>query len=142
MPQHLLILLPFHMDLFFLLFSFWNICNANTFFNVMFKGSCLLDAVNYSQLMCCVIRRTRTPGPTALFPSKSTERNPCPYATCCCRLSNPSTCRPTVLSWCLERIRHFALCLALFQRQSYIKPLSKSLEKRIHLGDFSSHYGE
>lgn len=49
----------------------------------------------------------------------------------------------TVLPSCLEMIFPIIpLCLSLFQRQSYIKPLSKSLEKRINLGEFSSQYGE
>lgn len=37
---------------------------------------------------------------------------------------------------------HIPLCFSFRQRQSYIKPLSKSLEKRINHGEFSSQYGE
>lgn len=55
---------------------------------VLFK---LFNAVNHSQFICCEIRRTGTHGPTALLSTKPTEWNPCSYATCCCRLSNPGT---------------------------------------------------
>lgn len=97
--------------------------------------------------MCCEIRRSRTHCPTALLSTKPTEWNPCSHAACCCRLTNPGTglnhSSLTMLGKYLWlKANHISLCLSFRQRQSYIKPLSKSLEKRINHGEFSSQFGE